>query len=147
MAKHTCTGEPRANPAARVRDCHALAISTSNALHRCPACSRNRAFRCSMYSVEMSMARYCSRSSVGTGSAPTAAPGGFGIASRPQAGATRGAACPRAMSPTAAMNWAAPGPSATAWLNRNPTTNPPHANCVTWTRRMSESSGRRSDSG
>jgi hypothetical protein len=39
------------------------------------------------------MARYCSRSYVRNRSRPTVAPGGFGIASRPQAGATSGVAC------------------------------------------------------
>uniref|UniRef100_A0A0A9E8J3 Uncharacterized protein n=1 Tax=Arundo donax TaxID=35708 RepID=A0A0A9E8J3_ARUDO len=92
----------------------------------------------------MSMARYSSRfAPAGSGRLPTSAPAGSGIASRPHDGETEIRSAPRASSPTAPMNCAAPGPSATAWLKRNPTTNPPHPNVVTWTRRMSLSSSSR----
>nr|ACR36094.1 unknown [Zea mays] len=86
----------------------------------------------------MSTARYSRRlAPVGSGRLPTSAPAGSGMASRAQVGATETRSAPRASSPTAPMNLAAPSPSATAWLNRKPTTKPPHSNAVTWTSRIS----------
>ena len=67
------------------------------------------------------------------GGAPGSSLGGFGIKARAHMGATVGFSIPRANSEIALMNWAAPSPSASVWTATSPTTNPPHANSVTYT--------------
>uniref|UniRef100_A0A0A9CSQ0 Uncharacterized protein n=1 Tax=Arundo donax TaxID=35708 RepID=A0A0A9CSQ0_ARUDO len=93
-----------------------------------------------MLSGEISATCVTKLNAVNDGGGPRGSLGGSGIASRSQTGATDGAGSPRASSPAAFRNCAAPWPSNTRWLKQIPTENPPQVNFVTWAMRMRSSS-------
>jgi len=106
-------------------------VTASKVEQACPVAALNSSLMRAMLSGEISTTWVTKPNAVNDGGGPRGSLGGSGIVSRSQTGATDGAGSPRAISPAALRNCAAPCPSNTRWLKQIPTANPPQVNLVT----------------
>uniref|UniRef100_J3L1W1 Uncharacterized protein n=1 Tax=Oryza brachyantha TaxID=4533 RepID=J3L1W1_ORYBR len=117
---------------ATARHLNTTAVTASKVEQASPVEALKSSLMRAMLSGEISTTWVTKLNAVNDGGGPRGGGlGGSGIASRSHTGATDGAGAPRAISPAAFRNCAAPCPSNTRWLKQIPTAKPPQVNFVT----------------